>query len=397
MGDRNKKSKEDKDPRRSARHTGKTCGRPFKAPRPVKQAETDIVRVTETLLQNSEVQIITETANDRDMEGRQDAEPHRIPYVKGIKLMSDREATECARHGEVLRWSSDSDKEEMTEIREDTMIKSVGSTPDIFKSPEIIEGRVPGSITSDTTLGFRFEERATQSRKKFKGVRVVPETEVQERSSDSEDNVPVASLLRPKSSSTLSLLQIEECKVGPVGELAVGKTIAKIFDGVEFRGIVDRFRTERKRFVYHVTYTDGDEEELSQVELRDGYVLGLSADIEAQWKTYKLGNKDTLGEEVTQESEDEGSDVEGSTYDTSSEDEVLPNKTKRIRKENATSSKIKKKPKKLPDLSRVVMPKPGEKTVAAEAFSKLSTKQKINVAEKVNKKTKKVSIIKYHT
>jgi hypothetical protein len=127
MGDRNKNSKGGKDSRRSARNTGKTCGRPFKAPRPVKQAETDIVRVTETLLQDSEVQIITETANDRDMQSRQDAEPHRIPYAKGIKLMSDREATECARHGEVLRWSSDtdSDKEEMTETREDKTIRSV--------------------------------------------------------------------------------------------------------------------------------------------------------------------------------------------------------------------------------------------------------------------------------
>jgi hypothetical protein len=342
MGDRNKKSKEGKDPRRSARHTGKTCGRPFKAPRPVKQAETDIVRVTETLLQDSEVQIITETANERDMERRQEPEPHRIPYVKGIRLMSDREATECARHGEVLRWSSDSDKDEMTDTREDRTIKSVGSTPDIFKSPEIIEGRVPGSITLDTTSGFRIEERTTQSRKKYKGVRVVPETEAQERSSDSEDNLPVASLLRPKSSSTLSLLQIEECKVGPVGELAVGKTIAKMFDGVEFRGIVDRFRTERKRFVYHVTYTDGDEEELSQVELRDGYVLGLSAEIEAQWQTYKLGNKDASGEEVTQDSEDEGSDVEGSTYDTSSEDEVLPNKKKKNSKRERNKFKNKK-------------------------------------------------------
>ncbi len=132
MGDRNKKSKEGKDPRRSARQTGKTCGRPFKAPRPVKQAETDIVIGRETLLQDSEL----------------------------------------------------------------------------------------------------------------------------------DD-------------------------------------------------------------VYHVTYTDGDEEELSQVELRDGYVLGLSAEIVAQWKTYKLGNKDTSGEEAPQDSEDEGSDVEGSTYDTSSEDEVF--------------------------------------------------------------------------
>ena len=73
MGDRNKNSKGGKDPRRSARNTGKTCGWPFKAPIPVKQAETDIVRVTETLLQDSDVQIITETANDRDMQSRQQA------------------------------------------------------------------------------------------------------------------------------------------------------------------------------------------------------------------------------------------------------------------------------------------------------------------------------------
>jgi hypothetical protein len=44
----------------------------------------------------------------------------------------------------------------------------------------------------------------------------------------------------------------------------------------------------------------------------------------------------------------------------------------------------------MPELSRVVMPKPGDKNVTAEAFEKLSAKQKTNVAERVNKKTKKV-------
>jgi hypothetical protein len=33
--------------------------------------------------------------------------PHVIPFIPGLKLMSDREATECARFGEVLRWSED--------------------------------------------------------------------------------------------------------------------------------------------------------------------------------------------------------------------------------------------------------------------------------------------------
>ncbi len=130
MEDRNKKRNEGKDPRRSARQTGKTCGRPFKAPRLVTQAKTDIVRDMErrqepVVPETEVVRVVPETANDRDMERRQ--EP----------------------------------------------------------------------VVSET-----------------EGVRVVPETEGQETSSDSEDNVPVASLLRPKSSSTLSLLQIEECKRG---------------------------------------------------------------------------------------------------------------------------------------------------------------------------------------
>ena len=56
-------------------------------------------------------------------------------------------------------------------------------------------------------------------------------------------------------------------------------TVAKQFDGVEYRGTVDSWRSARKRSYYHVTYTDGDEEELSQTELRDGYVLGLSDEI----------------------------------------------------------------------------------------------------------------------
>ncbi len=36
--------------------------------------------------------------------GKQDTEVHSIPYKKGIKMMSEREASECAKHGEVLRW-----------------------------------------------------------------------------------------------------------------------------------------------------------------------------------------------------------------------------------------------------------------------------------------------------
>jgi hypothetical protein len=36
-----------------------------------------------------------------------------VPYIRGIKLMSEREANDCARNGEVLRWSSDSEGDEV--------------------------------------------------------------------------------------------------------------------------------------------------------------------------------------------------------------------------------------------------------------------------------------------
>ncbi len=40
-----------------------------------------------------------------------DKEVHAIPYKKGLKMMSAREADECAQYGEVLRWSTDSEED----------------------------------------------------------------------------------------------------------------------------------------------------------------------------------------------------------------------------------------------------------------------------------------------
>ncbi len=142
---------------------------------------------------------------------------------------------------------------------------------------------------------------------------------------------------------------------------------------------------------YHVTYTDGDEEEMSQTELRDGYVLGLSKEINTEWKKYKTSLKsktveDSDGSDVDgSDGEGESSAGEGSEYDKADYNEEVQNK-KRKRKENNKSSK-KKKPN---ELSGCVLPMPGEKTVAAEAFDKLSASQKLLVVDKVNRKTKKV-------
>ncbi len=48
-------------PRRSPRKKGKTCGRPFKAPRLIEETVNDSITVTETETNVSQVQIITET------------------------------------------------------------------------------------------------------------------------------------------------------------------------------------------------------------------------------------------------------------------------------------------------------------------------------------------------
>ncbi len=161
--------------------------------------------------------------------------------------MSERETDECATHGDVLRWSSDSDVERTTDKTDDITIASdtSGCTPDIFKSPEITDKRVPGSIITDGVEGFDIDSRRQAKTKgdagtiklKFKGVKFVPETEQQDATSESDDDVPVAMLLKPKKAGSLTLQQIQECKEGPQGDKAVGKTVAKIFDGVKFTGI----------------------------------------------------------------------------------------------------------------------------------------------------------------
>ncbi len=61
----------------------------FKAPRPVTETKNEIITVTETENNNSQVEIVTETANDRDIRARQEAEPRRIPFTRGIKMMND--------------------------------------------------------------------------------------------------------------------------------------------------------------------------------------------------------------------------------------------------------------------------------------------------------------------
>ena len=59
-----------------------------------------------------------------NIEGRQDEEPQVIPFEKGLKMLSEREADECAEHGEVLRWSPNSEAEEQTQEKTSENITS---------------------------------------------------------------------------------------------------------------------------------------------------------------------------------------------------------------------------------------------------------------------------------
>ncbi len=64
-------------------------------------------------------------------------------------------------------------------------------------------------------------------------MRHVKETELQESGSESDDNIPVASLIKYKTATSLTIEQMQDLKEGPRGEKAVGMTVAKLFDGVD--------------------------------------------------------------------------------------------------------------------------------------------------------------------
>ncbi len=53
--------------------------------------------------------------------GNPDKEVHSIHCRKGIKLMSEREVNECAQHGEVLRWSTDSGEDEYPQLQHEAV------------------------------------------------------------------------------------------------------------------------------------------------------------------------------------------------------------------------------------------------------------------------------------
>jgi hypothetical protein len=264
--------------RRSPRKKGQKCGRPFIAPR----------KVTSTTTNQKDIdpkQSKTKETDDSDVQVMPDSEVQNDSEVQFI--------TETQNAREITAIQDILPQTKEVTIESD----STGSTPDIFRSP--LRGK-------------------------------------------SEYGIPVATVLRPEKGINLTQQQIQDCKEGSMGQRAVGVTVAKTFDGVEFRGTIDRFRQARKRMYYHVTYTDGDEEELSQTELRDCYLLGLKDDIERQWRQYKETTEGNTIDQDNDNCEDDGSDEDGSQYDNSDYNEEVRHKRKERKEQNSRKSKKKK-------------------------------------------------------
>ena len=322
MTDKEWRGKGDMQARRSPRNKRQTCGRPFIAPRQVTPTTTNPKDIDPK-------QSKTKETGDSDVQFISDSEVHNDSEVQLItETENERETTAML--------------DKLPQTNEVTLESdSTGSTPDIFRSP-------------------------------LRGT--------------NEDGIPGETVLRPEKGTNLTQQQIQDCKEGPMGQRAVGVTVAKTFDGVEYTGTIDRFRQARKRMYYHVTYSDGDEEELSQTELRDCYLLGLKDEIETQWRQYKETTEGKAGDMDNDNCEDDSSDENGSQqYDNSDYNEEVRHKRKERKDKNARKSKKTKA-----ELSGIVLPQSGDKTVAAEAYGKLDDQQKKLVAEKVNHKTKKV-------
>jgi hypothetical protein len=125
-------------------------------------------------------------------------------------------------------------------------------------------------------------------------------------SSDDDDDTPVTMLLQRQNKMTgQTPTQTLRDNRGEIvmGERAIGVGIAKIFQDLGmFTGIVDRVRKEGRETLYHVSYADGDEEELSTYE----YVLACQLfEILDTKNVEDVIDTDMLGE---CECEDSGSD-----------------------------------------------------------------------------------------
>ncbi len=273
----------------------------------------------------------SEPRRSRRRRGNPDKEVHSIPCRKGIKLMSEREANECSEHGEVLRWSTDSSEDEYpqlpfeTEESEEPTEFGVVWERFVIRETENVNGGLPTTesvITTATqdTIGIcatncsssstappavmeqspcisEYESEGYLERRKLtsrqaqakKGIfqrakpvdlqtlRSKPSRGTKKKvvieatpidSDNEEDNVPIVTLV---SNDKLNVIADVAATVSvPEGDACVGLDVARDFGGEHgvCLGTIVRVDMHRRRALYHVVYTDGDEEDYDTAELQ---------------------------------------------------------------------------------------------------------------------------------
>ncbi len=104
----------------------------------------------------------------------------------------------------------------------------------------------------------------------------------------------------------------------------MGKNVMKQFAEGLFKGQVMTATKKRGRYLYHVVYEDGDEEDLNDQEFIEAYEL-----------FYKAGNKTYEAvEKHTCHNDKSGGETEGSEYDMSEDESVKRKRQKRRKTHN---------------------------------------------------------------
>jgi hypothetical protein len=206
------RSKGDKVVRRSPIKRGKKCGRPFVPPRQVRQTS-----------KNREKKVVPKETEDSD-----------------VQLVTDSEVQKMCRQAETIADSSSSEVQIITEtqnereiqalrqtvldtmaekVQETTFSDTTESTPEILRSPvtetvEVVTDKVSLDLVGQHLIqaGNQLENQMRLNDMPYGGVTFVPETEGQDEGSDSDDNIPVVNLLRKDKGTALSLQQINYCK-----------------------------------------------------------------------------------------------------------------------------------------------------------------------------------------
>ena len=109
----------------------------------------------------------------------------------------------------------------------------------------------------------------------------------------------------------------------------------KQFEAGIFCGQVVTAEKKRGRFLYHVVYEDGDEDDLNDHEFEEGYELSNS------YKTFKASATHETKDDTENEDGNSGGETEGSEYDVSEDDDAKQNKKRRTTRNKQIKEKAK--------------------------------------------------------